>query len=100
MLLFFCIETILLALNRWWNVLWHILGCKQIEPCPRIREMWVKVNILFACIRGDSSICVGAPSIGPIHLSNDEQTQSSGEGYDGEHGWIITRLVFEWTRHL
>jgi hypothetical protein len=48
--------------------------------------MWVKVNILFACIRGDSSICVGAPSIGPIHLSNDEQTQSSGEGYDGEHG--------------
>jgi hypothetical protein len=48
--------------------------------------MRVKVNILFACIRGDLSICVGAPLIGPIHLSNEKQAQSSGEGYDGEHG--------------
>jgi len=46
--------------------------------------MWIKVGNLFAHIGGDSSICVGAPSIGPKHLSSDEQTQSSNEGYDGE----------------
>jgi len=38
--------------------------------------MWVKVSIIFACIRGNLSICVGAPLIRPIHLSNDEQAQS------------------------
>jgi hypothetical protein len=48
--------------------------------------MWVEACILFACIGGDSSICVGAPSIGPKHLSNDEQTQSLNEGYDGKQG--------------
>jgi hypothetical protein len=46
--------------------------------------MWVKVSIVFAYIRGDLSIYVGAPLIGPIHLSIDEQAQSSNEGYDGE----------------
>jgi hypothetical protein len=46
--------------------------------------MWVKASILFASIKRDSSICVGAPSIGPKHLSSDEKTQSSNEGYDGK----------------
>ncbi len=84
-LLFFHIETILPTPNYWQNLLRHILACKQIGPCcPWNHEMWVKVSIVFAYIRGDLSIYVGAPLIGPIHLSIDEQAQSSNEGYDGE----------------
>jgi hypothetical protein len=64
-----------------------ILTCKQIQPYyPRNHEMWVKASIFFASIKRDSSIYVGAPSIGPKHLSSDKQTQSSNEGYDGKQG--------------
>jgi hypothetical protein len=46
--------------------------------------MWVKASILFACIKGNSSIFAGTLSIGPKHLSSDEKTPSLSEGYDGK----------------